>query len=101
MKTISTKRTILIRAIRLFRKIHRTLGVALFAFFFKVATTGLLLGWKKHSNGLILPKSYKGVSTDLRTWLPIDSLHAIAVGVLHDSISNGLKTDLERIDIRP
>jgi hypothetical protein len=70
-------------------------------FFLIIATTGLLLGWKKHSNGYILPKSQKGISTDLKTWLPIDNLHSIAVKVLHDSVSPTLKLDLERIDARP
>lgn len=73
----------------------------LFVFFFVIAVTGLLLGWKKHSGGVILPKSYKGSSTDLRDWLPIDSLHTIALGVLHDSIDPALSPALERIDARP
>jgi len=88
------------KLISTFRKIHRTTGALLFIFFFIVATTGLLLGWKKHSGGWILPKSYKGVSTDLKTWLPIDSLHTIACNILHDSVSPSLSLDLERIDIR-
>lgn len=89
------------RIIRLFRIVHRRIASILFVFFFIVSITGLLLGWKKHSNGLILPKSYKGVSADLKTWLPIDSLHSIAVRILHDSVSADLKPDLERIDARP
>ncbi len=76
-------------------------GAFLFAFFFIVAITGLLLGWKKHSGGLILPKSHRGTSTDLADWLPIDTLHIIACRVLHDSIDPGLQLDLERIDARP
>ena len=59
-----------------------------------------MLGWKKHSNGLILPKSYKGTSTNLKDWLPVDSLHTIACAILHDSVSKDLSLELERIDIR-
>lgn len=88
------------RVIRIFRKIHRTTGAFLFVFFFVVSITGLLLGWKKHSDGLILPKSYKGTSTDLKDWLPLDSLHANACKILHDSISSELSLELERIDVR-
>ncbi|MFV0304521.1 MAG: PepSY domain-containing protein [Moheibacter sp.] len=88
------------KLLRTFRKVHRTTGAILFIFFFFVSITGLLLGWKKHSNGNILPKSYKGTSTNLKDWLPIDSLHTIACNVLHDSISSDLSLDLERIDIR-
>jgi len=89
------------RTLRTFRKIHRTLGAALFAVFFVVACTGLLLGWKKHSRGAILPKSHVGTTTDLAEWLPIEELHARAVQVFRDSISTELSLDLERIDARP
>ena len=88
------------KILRIFRKIHRTTGAFLFVFFFFVSVTGILLGWKKHSNGLILPKSYNGSSTDLKDWLPIDSLHKNACKILHDSVSADLSLELERIDIR-
>lgn len=88
------------RLIRIFRKIHRSVGVFLFVFFFIVSISGLLLGWKKHSGGTIHPKSYKGSSTNLKDWLPIDSLHTIACSVFRDSVSSDLSLELERIDIR-
>ena len=88
------------KLIRTFRKVHRTTGALLFVFFFFVSVTGLLLGWKKHSNGTILPKSYSGTSTDLKDWLPIDSLHTIACKTLRESVSKDLSLELERIDIR-
>ena len=88
------------KLLRRFRKIHRTTGALLFVFFFVVSITGLLLGWKKHSGGIILPRSYEGTSTDLKDWLSIDSLHTVAIRVLHDSISSTLPTELDRIDIR-
>lgn len=88
------------KILRIFRKLHRTTGALLFIFFFVVAITGLLLGWKKHSGGIILPDSYEGTSTDLKDWLPIDSLYQNACRYLHDSVSKDLSLDLERIDIR-
>ncbi len=88
------------KLIRTFRKIHRTTGALLFVFFFFVSVTGLLLGWKKHSGGLILSKSYHGTSTDLKNWLPIDSLHKNACKILHDSVSADLSLEIDRIDIR-
>ncbi len=88
------------KVIRTFKKIHRRTGIMLFVFFFIVSATGLLLGWKKNSEGAILPKSYAGTSTDLKKWLPIDSLHNIACKTLHDSVSPNLSLDLDRIDIR-
>ena len=88
------------KLLRLFRKTHRTIGAFLFVFFFFVSVTGLLLGWKKNSGGLILSKSYIGTSTDLKDWIPIDSLHTIACNILHDSVSADLSLELDRIDIR-
>lgn len=98
--TENKKRQTQAKLLRTFRKIHRTTGALLFVFFFFVAVTGLLLGWKKHSGGAILPKSYKGTSTDLKNWLPLDSLHKNACKILHDSVSADLSFELERIDVR-
>lgn len=88
------------RSLRLFRDVHRTTGALLFAGFIVVAVTGLLLGWKKNSGGYLQQKTYQGVSTDPADWLSVDSLHRIAVRVLHDSLGAGLSADLDRIDIR-
>ncbi|MCB0709427.1 MAG: hypothetical protein KDC15_08570 [Chitinophagaceae bacterium] len=88
------------KVLRIFRKIHRTTGALLFVFFFFVSVTGVLLGWKKHSGGLIMAKSYKGTSTHLKDWLPLDSLHKNACKILHDSVSPGLSLELDRIDVR-
>lgn len=95
-----TKRQQQAKLLRIFRKVHRTTGAALFLFFFFIAITGLLLGWKKHSGDLILSKSYKGTSTNLKNWLPIDSLHTLANAYLLNSVSPALSTQIDRIDIR-
>ncbi|ARK13714.2 PepSY-associated TM helix domain-containing protein [Fibrella sp. ES10-3-2-2] len=88
------------KLLRITRRVHRLTGAFLFIFFFVVSVTGLLLGWKKNSGGVLLAKSYQGTTSDLAQWLPIDSLHTIACTVLHDSVSANLPVDLERIDIR-
>lgn len=49
---------------------------------------------------MILPESQKGTSTDLRDWLPVDSLHTIACNTLHNSVSPQLSLELDRIDMR-
>ena len=95
-----TKRQRQAKLLRIFRKIHRITGASLFLFFFFIATTGLLLGWKKHSAGIILSKSYQGSSTELKDWLPIDSLNTMANYYLLEKISPELSTDIDRIDIR-
>lgn len=89
------------RFLRFFRRIHRQVAIILFAFFFVVSLTGLILGWKKNSFGLILPESSTGRSSDIATWLPWDSLQTIAIHTLHNSVSPSLSTKLERIDARP
>jgi len=100
-KLDTKKRKRFARILSVFRKLHRTTGALLFVFFIIVGTTGLLLGWKKHSAGLILPKSHKGTSTNLADWLSIDSLHKNANQFLLDSVDANLKLDVERIDVRP
>jgi uncharacterized iron-regulated membrane protein len=89
------------KILRISRKIHRTTGAILFVFFFIVAVSGLLLGWKKHSGGVILPKSYSGVSTNQQDWLPVHVLHEKAIKVVREQISPDLSLELERIDFRP
>jgi hypothetical protein len=85
---------------RWYRKLHRLIGSALFIFFFVIATTGLLLGWKKHSGGLILPNTEKGVSTDLVNWLPLDSLQTIAQKTVREK-SSDYSVIIDRMDVRP
>lgn len=88
------------KLLRVFRQVHRLTGAFLFIFFFFISISGLLLGWKKHSAGLILSNSYMGSSTDLKDWLPLDSLHINACKILHNTVSPNLSLDLERIDVR-
>lgn len=88
------------KIINVFRKIHRITAAYLFVVFFTVSITGLLLGWKKNSGGLLLAESYTGTSTDFKNWLPMDSLHLKACSIFYDSISPNLPLDLDRIDIR-
>ncbi len=72
----------------------------MFVFFFIVACTGLLLGWKKHSGDIILSKSYEGSSIDMKDWHPVDVLHQKAVAVAREQISDDISLELERIDFR-
>ena len=88
------------KILRLFRKVHRITGAMLFLFFFIIAITGILLGLKSNSNGLILPNTEQGTTSNLKKWLPIDSLHNKAILILQDSISPNLSLELDRIDIR-
>jgi len=89
------------KSTRVYRKIHKWIGTFLFAFFFFISITGLLLGWKKHSGGLILPKTEIGISTDLKTWMSYDSLHTLALQTLRDSLPGRFSPTIDRIDARP
>lgn len=94
------KRKAQAKTLRIFRKIHRTTGALLFVFFFFISVSGAILGWKKNSNGKLLPKTHQGTSSNLKDWLPVDSLHSIAIDVLHKDISQDLSPEVDRIDIR-
>ena len=60
----------------------------------------MLLGLKKHSAGLLLPKTYVGTSINLKEWLPIDSLHCIDCKVLRYSVSADLSFDISKLAMR-
>ncbi|WP_372755762.1 PepSY domain-containing protein [Mariniflexile sp.] len=94
-----TKRKKQARLIRIFRKVHKTTGVYLFIFFFIISISGLLLGWKKNSRGIFLPKTENGISTNISKWLPLDVLQKTAFEALEDNENVSIK--LERIDARP
>lgn len=97
----NSKRKYQAAILRSFRKIHRTTGAFLFIFFFVISVTGLLLGWKKNSNNYLLPKTYQGISTDLKGWLSMDSLHTLAVRYFKNSVSTTASSKVERVDLRP
>ena len=86
--------------LRISRKIHRTMGAFLFLFFFIIAITGLLLGWKKNSNGWILPETTKGISTNFDNWKTTKELLKISDSILITKVDKSLSTKLDRIDIR-
>jgi len=97
---ISKERKQQAKIIRIFRKIHRITGISLFFFFFFVAVTGILLGWKKNSNGVLLAVTAQGTTTDLNAWLNLDSLQTLAFSYAHANISPELSLELDRIDVR-
>ncbi len=64
-----------------------------------MAVTGILLGWKKHSGEVIMPDTYRGTSTEMAHWLPLDRLSALASSALEER--TGEVSALDRIDARP
>jgi hypothetical protein len=55
---------------------------------------------KKNSCGFILPETQTGLSSDLKNWLSLDSLHSIAMKTFTDSISSIQSPVLDKIDVR-
>jgi hypothetical protein len=88
------------KLLRNFRRIHRITASYLFVSFLLIAITGLLLGWKKNSQGLIQAKTIPGTSTNLSEWLPMDSLQTQAFYFLHEKVSNDISLQVARIDLR-
>ncbi len=94
----SSKQANLIRSVR---KIHRFSGIVFFVFLMLIGITGMLLGWKKHSGGLIQAETATGTSTDMKDWLSLDSLSNIAGRIIKDSVAQQLYSQPDRIDVRP
>ncbi|MFS4415480.1 PepSY domain-containing protein [Maribacter sp. 2307ULW6-5] len=88
------------KVLRITRKAHRVTGICLFAFFVFIATTGMLLGWKKNSGNLILPKTYQGSSTELEEWLSLDELKKRAVAAYSEKFGPNDEPVVDRMDVR-
>jgi uncharacterized iron-regulated membrane protein len=86
--------------LRIIRKIHRVTAVFLFLVFIVLSITGIFLGWKKHSGGIIQAETHQGTSADFTKWLPVDSLYKNACTYLRDSVSSDVSVELDRVDIR-
>jgi len=100
-KPETTRRKKQANTLRIFRKIHRYTGACLFAVFFFIAVSGLLLGWKKHSGDAILAKTRTGSTTDLARWKSLSELRDNAVAYYRDSLQTQGAFEVDRMDVRP
>lgn len=89
------------RIIRLFRKLHSQTAIVLMLAFFVMATTGILLGWKKNAGSLLLAPTQTGTSANLDEWLTIGQLTEAATAYMRDSIPGNKSAEVDRIDVRP
>lgn len=87
------------RTLRQTRKLHRYAGISLFVFFFIMAVTGGLLGWKKHVGNALMPATQRGISKDMADWKPLDSLGLLATAALLQE--TGELYEIDRVDARP
>lgn len=82
------------------RRVHRITGATLFSLFFVVSVTALLLGWKKNTNGNLLPKTQQGTLVHPSQFISIDSVKNIAINSFEIKFENQV-AEIDRIDIRP
>jgi hypothetical protein len=88
------------KILRITRKIHRWMGITLFIIFIIISITGFLLGWKKNSGDLLLPKTRKGTTENTVGWLPLSDLKSKGDLAL-DSLSIKNDRQIDRMDVRP
>lgn len=86
--------------LRLTRKLHKVAGISLFVFVIAIGISGLLLGWKKNSNGYLLAETMKGSNMESNSWISLDSIQKIAVGYYAKKSGKG-EVEVDRMDVRP
>ncbi|HTE28108.1 PepSY domain-containing protein [Flavitalea sp.] len=92
---------IIAKKTRWYRKWHRRVGLFVIIFLLVISVTGILLVWKKNSNGQILADSKTGSSTSLTDWKSYDALAADAKTALRSKYGNDVSVEISRIDARP
>jgi hypothetical protein len=85
---------------RWYRKWHKWLGIFSLVFFIMIAGTGLLLAWKKNSNGYLLAETKQGSNTNPDSWISLEEIQQSAIDYL-ESQQPGLDKEIDRIDVRP
>ena len=86
---------------RWYRKWHRRVGLFAMIFLLIISLTGILLVWKKNTNGRLLANSQMGSSLSLSHWISFDSLASNAISAIRGRYGNNISTVISRIDARP
>ncbi|MFN4121678.1 MAG: PepSY domain-containing protein [Flavobacteriales bacterium] len=82
-----------------FRKVHRVIAIIAGFWLLVVASTGLMLGWKKTVGNPLQAPNEKGLTDNLTEWLPLGELKLIADSTVL-SHKPEAKTASFKIDIR-
>jgi hypothetical protein len=82
-----------------FRKVHRFLAIIAGFWLLVVASTGLMLGWKKTVGNPLQAPNEKGITDDMAAWMPLGDLKLIADSTVLSHKANA-KTSSFKIDIR-
>ena len=75
-----------VKLLRAARKWHKRVSTILFAFFFIISATGVLLGWKSLFASKIYSSGHSPMIHQKQPWLPMDSLLAFAKADLRDKV---------------
>lgn len=81
----------LVKSIRSYREVHKTLSIFIALFVFISALTGIILGWKKNVD-LLQPPTQTGATLNLTDWQPVENLAKVALtavdslGLTHENI---------------
>jgi uncharacterized iron-regulated membrane protein len=93
--------TIIARKTRWYRKWHKRIGIFSLLILLVISISGLLLIWKKNSNGLLLADSRKGSSTELSDWISFKAMSDAATAALKARYGDSISLKISRIDARP
>jgi uncharacterized iron-regulated membrane protein len=89
----------IIYRLRIYRRLHKVIGLSLAVFIIISSLTGILLGWKKNA-ALLQPPTKQGSSVQLSTWMSLDELARIAQRAL-DSATQSTANKIDRMEARP
>ncbi|TFV97530.1 PepSY domain-containing protein [Algoriphagus kandeliae] len=84
-----------VKAVRLFRTLHKWMGIPLIVFFLLIGITSILLAWKKKVE--LLPPTQK-TQIENGTWILPSEMVLIGEEEMRKL---GRETEVDRIDIRP
>lgn|SRR5215831_17199422 len=91
----------IVRLQRATRKWHRKVSAIVFIFFFIIAATAVLLGWKSLFASTIYSSSKKQIlSGNVREWMPLDSLQQIAISDLKQKVPGSIEAKVVILNAR-
>ena len=82
------------------RLLHRKIASVLFIFFFFIAITGVMLGWKFLFTETIFENKQIKAETSMNKWMSLDSLESHAIVTLNEKINKKFE-HAKNIQIRP
>src|SRR5665213_2450311 len=89
------------KLLRYARVWHKNVAAVMFAFFFVVSVTAILLGWKDFFAGKVYHTELKQKTTKSFTeWLPLESLKHLAFAGLKSKVPVGPDNKPDRMDAR-